>query len=117
MDTTFTEEFLDFIFGRKLAAHKTKLREVTEQGRQFAHYYEKYSRIKTEIYNRLGANEEAENLLEDLQEAADTSASIEQDALYIQGLQDGFILVEILKRGITWPISRDPFEQEEMESV
>ncbi len=105
--STFEEEFVDFIFGRKIATHKTKLNEDTEQGRRFAHYDKKYYRIKTEIYNRLGANEEAEKLLDDLQEAADTSASIEQDALYVQGLQDGFILVGIIKKGITWPASRD----------
>lgn len=76
-----------------------------------------YLKIEKEIYNRLGSNEEAFKLLWDLSEAAGSITGIEVDAVCIQVLQDGFSLVEILKKGITWPINRDPYDKEEMENV
>ncbi len=113
MGTTFEEDFLNFLFQRRLVAHSTMLREDSEQGKRHAHYTEQYSKIHDEIYERLGSNDEAFGLLFDFSDAANLAAGIEMDATYIQGIQYGFRLVEILKKGITWPAPRGKYEQEE----
>lgn len=107
MATTFEEDFLDFILQRRINAYNVMLREGTEQGRQHAHYTEEYSKIKAKINERLGGDDEAFQLLFDLTDAANLAAGLEMDAAYIQGLQDGFNLVRVLNKGITWPASRD----------
>lgn len=109
---SFEEDFLDFLFERRSNAFSTMLNENTEQGRLHAHYTEKHSMLEKEILNRLGSTDEAFGLLFDLADAANLAAGIMQDAAYIQGLQDGFSLMKILKRGITWPASRSKEETE-----
>jgi len=113
MGTTFEEDFLNFLFQRRLVALSTMLREDSEQGKRHTHYTKQYSKIHDEIYERLGSNEEAFGLLFNLSDVSNLAAAIEMDATYIQGIRDGFSLMEILKKGITWPASREKCEQGE----
>lgn len=107
MGASFDEDFLDFVSQRRQTAYNKLLKSDNEQGKRYAQYNEKYSKIEKEITERLGANDEAFDLLFNLSDAKGLINSMEMDAFYIQGLQDGINLVRVLNEGITWPASRD----------
>lgn len=79
------------------AAHLAMI--ASGKGKKHDEYYEEYQRAYDEIYKRLGANKEAYTLLNELSMAANASSSLEIDAAYIQGFQDGMRFRDLLALG------------------
>ena len=94
---TIEEDFQEFVNLRQEASHLAMI--ASGKGKERDKYSNKWRLAYDEIYKRLGANEEAYTLLEELTMAANLSFGLEIDAAYVQGFQDGMRFRDLLTLG------------------
>ncbi|MDF9409741.1 hypothetical protein L7E55_15520 [Pelotomaculum isophthalicicum JI] len=103
----FEEDFFSFICDRQEIAFDKML----EGNKTYHKYDQKWTEIYNEIRRRTRHNEELFNLVDKLNNVEVIVDNITSDAFYFQGFRDGFMLSEIMRRGLSFSI----YENEEDE--
>jgi len=105
----FEEDFFSFIYDRQEIAFDKML----EGNKTYHKYNKKWTEIYNEIRRRTRRDEELFGLVNKLEDIMLVIDNIESDAFYFQGFRDGFMLSEIMRRGLSFSI----YENEENEDL